>query len=156
MSLNVFLLRITYVSVSLLQKAAEIMVRENKSLRLALSEMEGADMTGAEAAAMERRKSFQQMLWAERHKYYQELSNNPGLGKASLIGQALLAVNKLIEAGEWKDALEGVLKLAKIMGVVGAESQTNVVMNLSQKDIDAVREKLVAGSGVTAAKSVLN
>lgn len=127
---------------NVLQKAAEIMVRENKNLRSALAEVEGAEVTSAEASRVERQKSFQKILWAERHKYYNELAADPGLGKAALIGRSLLAVDKLMAEGSWEKACEAVLKLAKIMGLVGPDQNSNIILNLNQRDLDQLREKL--------------
>lgn len=142
---------------NVLQKAAEIMVRENKNLRQALAEVEGAEITSVEAARIERQKSFQKLLWAERHKFFNELAADPGLSKSALIGRALLTVDKLMADGAWDKAAEAILKLAKIMGLVGADQNTNVVLNLSQRDLDQLREKIAATrNSLDAAKSLPN
>jgi hypothetical protein len=128
---------------TLLQRAAELMVRENKSLFQALQEIpEGADVRPDEAKALERNKGFQKILWTERHKFYKHLADDPNLTKGALIGRMLVALDKLIERGEFEKAVEATLKLAKVMGFVGTEPTTNVLLGLTQADFDKARKEL--------------
>jgi hypothetical protein len=59
-----------------------------------------------------------------------------------------LALKNLAEEGEWKEVLEGAMKLAKVEGWLGTDNSTTVFANLTQKDIDEARkalEKAIAG-----------
>lgn len=119
---------------------ADRMVRDQLSLRAACAEAGIIDLAGVER--LERSKAFQQAKWNARNRYYAEIADTPGLGKQVLVGQALVAINQLVESGEWDKALEGILKLAKIMGIVGSENGPNVFGLLTDKEFREIRKRL--------------
>lgn len=127
------------------QRAAEKMVREEKNLYAVAQELELA-LTSRECDNLSRTKAFQRVLWDERTKYHKELANDPNRNKNSLIGNMLLAAERLMGEGKYDKAAEVLFKLARIEGYVGAESQVTVIGSLSQEDIDKakveVRKKL--------------
>jgi hypothetical protein len=123
------------------QKAAELVVRENMPFRAAAHEA-GAEITTVEAENIFRRKSFQKLLWTERNKYYAEVANEPGRNKTSAVGLMHLLVHKLIEAGEFDKALEGITKLAKLEGWLNPETQINIMGELTGKDLAKLRKDL--------------
>lgn len=122
-------------------KVAEIMVREQKNIQQAAMECD-VDLTSEELRALEKRKAFQQVLWTERHRFFQELASDPNRSKTSLLGQMLFLTQKLIEEGEYDKALEGLMKLAKIEGFVGPEQQVNIFGGLSPKDLEEAKKRL--------------
>jgi hypothetical protein len=124
------------------QRAAEVMVRESKTLAQAVLELEIPDITTREAANIERTKTFQRVLWSERHRFHKELANDPNRNKAAAIGQLQYVIQKLIEENKWDKAAEAILKMAKIEGWVGEQTQVNVFGSLSQDDINKLREEV--------------
>ena len=118
-----------------------MVVRENMPFRAAAHEA-GAQITTVEAENIYRRKSFQKILWAERNKFYAEVANEPGRNKTSAVGLMHLLVHKLIEAGEFDKALEGITKLAKLEGWLNPETQINIMQELTGKDLTRLRKEL--------------
>lgn len=123
------------------EKAAEIMVREEKSLRQAAMELD-LPLTTEECANIERRKTFQKALWAARHKFYKDLSSDPERNKNSVLGQLVFLAQKLIEEREYDKAAEVLFKLAKVEGHVGGENNINIFGNLTPQDIEAERKRI--------------
>ena len=123
------------------QKVAETMVRESKNIRQAATE-HGLELTTEELHGVEKRKAFQQVLWTERHRFWQELANDPERGKLSLVGQMLFLVQKLIDEGSYDKALEGLMKIAKVDGIVGPEQQVNVFGGVTPKDLEEARKQI--------------
>jgi hypothetical protein len=136
-------------------KACDKMVRENKSLAQVLSEY-GAewnvnDVSSREAYNIERRKAFQQQLWAAKNAYYKEIANDPNRDKNVLLGQMTLIVDSLMADGKYKEAAEAILKLAKIAGYVGEGTQVSVFGTLSERDLKDLEEKIgKAGTGTSS------
>lgn len=124
-----------------LSSAIEMMVREGVSLRQAATVL-GVAITTQELDNIERRKSFKQMLWAARHRFWQELGSDPERTKASTIGQLQLLAQKLTDDGEYDKAAEVLFKIAKAEGWVGSESTVNVFAGLSAKEFSELRERL--------------
>jgi hypothetical protein len=135
-------------------KVAERMVREGVSFRVAATE-EGVNLTSIEAENIFRTKAFQKVLWEQRHKYAQEVANDPGATKVSAAGMMLIAIQKLLEEAQWDKAIAGIEKLAKLQGWMGIEGQVNVFAGLSEREYEQVKKKLeqrlelTGGSGVT-------
>jgi len=123
------------------EAAAALMVRHSLSLRQAALE-QGTVLSVEESDLISRRKEFQRVLWSERQKYYKELASDPHRGKSTIIGRIEHAVTKLLDAGEWDKAIEGLIKLAKIEGLLGSDQNINIYGNLSAKDIAEVKKQI--------------
>jgi len=131
---------------------AAVMVRETKTIKQAASEL-GMAFTNEELLALEKRKGFQEVLWAERHRFYKELATDPERGKISIIGQMIFNIQKLQDAGQAEKAIEGLLKMAKVEGYVGADQQVSVFTSVTPKDLEEAKrtivERLKQGGGIT-------
>lgn len=121
--------------------AAARMVRENLSLRDAARES-GVEISLEEAATLSKRQAWQRVMYEARREYYTELGGDPGRTKQTVVGQMVLAAQKLMDEGEWDKAAQVNEKVAKIMGWVGEESEVNVFAGLSQKDLDEVKKSI--------------
>jgi len=117
------------------------MVRHNLSLRQAALDA-GEILTVDEAEKLSRSREFQRVLWAERQKFWKELASDPSRGKATIIGRMEHAIAKLLEAGEWDKAIEGLIKLAKVEGLLGTDASINIWGTASAKDIEEVKKQL--------------
>lgn len=122
-------------------RAAEKMVREEKTLYAVAQELE-LQMTSRECENVARTKTFQKALWQARTTFHKELANDPDRNKNSLVGNMLLAANKLMEEGKYDKAAEVLFKLARIEGYVGSEANVTVIGTLSQADIDKAKEEV--------------
>jgi hypothetical protein len=129
------------------ERVAARMVRENESLRVAAL-AEGLDLTPEEAVAAAKRRAFQKVLWQARLAYYNEVGSDPGRTKQTVLGQMILAAQKLMEADEWEKAALVNEKIARVAGWMGAEAEQNVFVGLSQKDIDEVKKQMGAPEDV--------
>ncbi len=116
------------------------MAREGLSFRRAAERCHQI-LTVEEADRHSHRKGFDTLLWHARHRYAEEIGSNPERTKKALIGQMVLAVQHLMDDGNWDKALEGMLKLAKLEGWVGADQQTNVFAQLSPNEIEDLRSR---------------
>jgi hypothetical protein len=122
------------------EEACDRMVREKKKLAQIATEMQ-MDMTTEEAFALEHNPMFQKALWAARHKFYQELANNPERSKQSAVGQMIFAIQGLMEKGDWDKAVEAILKLAKLEGWIGADSNVNVFTELRGEQFEELKKR---------------
>lgn len=126
-------------------KAAELIVRESKTPWQAFTEV-GAEMLSSEAETIFRSKPFQQILWAERQKFYRELANTPGRDKTSALGLLYYLAQKLIDSGEYDKAAVVIEKLMKAEGQTGTDNQINVFAGLSPKDYAQLTSELERAS----------
>lgn len=126
--------------------AAEIMVRESKSLTQAATDL-GIAVSGPELKKIEKRPSFQRLLWDARNKWNKEVADIPSRTKQSTIGMLQVIAQKLFEEGNFDKAAEVLLKLAKMEGWVGDASTVNVFGSLSAKDIEDLKTKVAKATG---------
>lgn len=124
------------------QKTAEKMVREDKTLYAAAMEL-NIPITSREAENLARTKTFQRLLWQERHKYQKEIALDPERNKQSIVGQMALIAQKLMEEAKYDKAAEVLFKLARIEGHVGPETTVTVLEKFSQAELDAAKEKII-------------
>lgn len=124
-------------------KAAELMVRHAMSVRRA-SEVLGVNLSEQEASNLMRSKMFQKLLWTERNKYHRELADDPTRSKQTAIGVAVLAIQKLAEAGQWKEVVEAVFKLGRLEGWVGSEGNVNIFQNLTAEELEEAKKRVQA------------
>ena len=125
-------------------EAAQNMARTGNSLKQACTELE-VEITNEDATLLLRRASFNRLLWQERHRYFRELAADPNFTQDTVIGKLMNLALKLEDEGEHDKAAEVYLKLSKIRGRVGPESQVSVFGELSQRDLDSIRKKLETG-----------
>lgn len=122
-------------------EAANLMARMGVSLQQAATILKH-EITSDEANVILRRASFNRLLWEARHRYFNELGNDPHFNKNVSIGKLLDLSRKLEEEGEYDKASEVLFKIAKMSGWVGVEGQVNVFADLSQRDLESIRTKL--------------
>jgi hypothetical protein len=122
------------------------MARTGVSLEEAATEL-GQAITSGECRNILRRKSFNRLLWENRHRYFNQLSQDPNFKKDSILGKLIYLAQKLEDEGAYDKAAEAVLKAAKVAGFVGPESTVSVFGELSQADLDAIRRKLEGDLG---------
>lgn len=123
------------------REAAEIMVQENINLRRAAEQL-GQVLLPEEAKSVFRRKAFQAVLQQTKNDYYAKLGRDQNRTKEIIIGRMLDGIERLTEEGQSKDAVLAAFNLAKILGMVGAETEVNVMGTLSQEDIDKLKEEI--------------
>ena len=128
-------------------EAVKVMARTGCSLHQAAME-QGQKVTQEDCALILRRETFNQLLWEARHRYFNELGRDPNFTKDTAIGKLLALAQKLEEEGEHDKSAEVLFKIAKMTGWVGPESQVSVFGELSQRDLDAIRESVKPASKV--------
>lgn len=124
-----------------LLEAVPHMVRTGASLKQVATEL-NIPVTNEECNTIVRRASFINLLWEERHRYFASLASSPNFKKDTLVGKFLFLGQKLEEEGAHDKAAEVLFKAAKAMGWIGPESTVSVFGELSQRDLDAIREKV--------------
>jgi hypothetical protein len=124
-----------------MKDAAEIMVRESKSLAQAITDL-GISLSSVEVKKVERRPSFQRLLWDARNQWNKEIADIPTRTKQSTIGQLQLIAQKLVEEGSYDKAAEVLFKLSKLENWVGETGTVNVFGGLSQRDIDDLKKRI--------------
>jgi hypothetical protein len=130
---------------SWMPEAAELIVRESKSLKEAVTQL-SIPLTTAECENLARRAGFQRLIRQARHRYRAEVASDPGRNKQSTIGLFQILVEKLVEEGELDKAAEVLYKLARVENWVGEGGNINVFAGLTQKDLDEMRAKIKEGS----------
>ncbi len=119
--------------------AAALMARSGCSLKQAAVEL-GQEVTSEECRALFNRPSFQKELWTAKHKFNIDMARDPDFNQDSVVGKMLILATKLEEEGANDKAAEVLLKLCKIKGWTGPENAVNIFGELTQKDLDAIRE----------------
>lgn len=117
------------------------MVRQGLSLRQAASES-GIDLTEKDCATLERRKSFNRLLWQARHQYWAEIARDPERSKESLIGQLCVLAQKLDADGSYDKAANVLFQAAKVEGWTTGDTQVNVFGQLTAKEFSELRERI--------------
>lgn len=137
-----------------MKQIAELMVREGLQFREAVLELHLA-LTPQECDAVKNRAEFQNILRDEKLQYQTGIGDNPLRSKAAALGLMHIAIEKLMEAGEYDKAISGIEKLSKLEGWIGNESTINVFAGLSARDIEAAKERL-NGTGRATKPSLAN
>jgi hypothetical protein len=126
-------------------EAAEVMARNGVSLHEAAGIL-GVTVESDYCDTVLKRKSFNRLLWESRHRYFNQLANDPNFKKDTIIGKLVSLAQKLEDQELYDKAAEALLKAAKVAGFVGPESTVSVFGELSQADLDAIRRKVEEGS----------
>lgn len=121
------------------ERVADRIVRESVSFPQAAA-LEGLALTTDECEKYQKRREFQRVLQAKRNHFYAELGTEPSKNKNVLVGQMIYCINQLIRGGDYKDALDGILKQARVEGFVGGDQEVNVFGGLSAKEFDQLRD----------------
>src|SRR5208283_322454 len=124
-----------------LPEAIGLMVQSGLSLKQAAMELE-QDITSVECENIQRRRSFVKALWEERHRYFAQLAKSPNLSKETAIGKLLVLAQKLEEEGKHDKAADAIFKAGKVAGWIGPESTVSVFGELSQADLEALKESV--------------
>ena len=124
-----------------LLEAVELMVQNGLSLKQASMDL-GQDKTAVECELILRRRSFNKLLWEARHRYFSSVGNSPNFKKETVIGKLLDLATKLEAEGKLDKAANSLFQAAKIAGFVGPESTVSVFGELSQKDLEALRDTI--------------
>lgn len=119
-------------------EVARVMVCEGITFREAVADLR-LPLTPSECDAVRRRAEFEDTLRDAKLKHQSSIGDNPNLNKSAAIGIMQLAIEKLLEEGEYMDAIVGVEKLAKVAGWIGAESTVNVFAGMTARDIEEAR-----------------
>lgn len=122
-------------------EAAELMVRESRSLKEVITIL-GIPLTTEECETIGRRRSFRDLLRAARTRLYNEIGSDPSRSKDALIGQLQIQADALEASGEFDKAAEVLFKLAKVKNYLSEEGTVNVFAGLTAKDFDAIRKRL--------------
>lgn len=132
------------------QRVAEEMVRGQSKLGYAAAKL-GIDLQPNEAEQISSSREFQQVLRRCRNQFYREMVSDPTHGKDATMGKMLAAADGLMASGEYKEAIEGYLKLAKVAGWVTVDTNVNVLGNLTAKDLADIKKGIVDGQRERAA-----
>lgn len=122
-------------------EAAEYMAATGSTLQVAATVL-SKQIPSTEIAAILRRKSFQELLAEARNRFFIKTATSPTWKKDTAIGMLMSDAERLRAEGSYDKASECVFKAAKMAGWVGVEGQVNVFGELSQKDLDKIREDL--------------
>ena len=126
-----------------LVRIAELMIRNGLTLRGAAQALDPPlILTAEEAVSLQNRKSFQNIIWAERHKFYRQLEREPTRDRKAAIGMLWLAAHKLAEGGSWDKVGDAIFKLARIENWIQGEQQVSVFAELKPKEIEALKKRI--------------
>lgn len=137
-------------------KVAKLMIREMKSFATVVDELELPSLQPKEMLRIEKSEGFQAAMRNERHKYANEVANDPRLGKSTAIGMMMLAVERLMLEGEWDKALEGLQKLSKLAGWQGVDNQVNIFADLKGKEIEDLKREIGQRTGTRGTSETVN
>jgi hypothetical protein len=131
--------------------AAEIMVRENKSFKEAVTDL-GIPLNTNDCVIYARRNSFKALLRAATAKFHNEIGTDPSLTKDSVAGQLKILADRLMEKGDDDKSAQVLERLAKVKNWIGEGGNVNIFSGLTQRDIDEMKAKIVTSRDGTSAK----
>lgn len=120
-------------------------MRNNTSLKESALDL-SISLDHDEISRIERRKEFQEILKAEKNKYYAMTANDPSRTKSTVLGMMWINAERLMAEGEHEKASVTLEKLAKVAGWVTADSNINVFADLTARDIEEARAKILKES----------
>lgn len=124
-------------------QAAEIMIKEGKSFKEAVTDL-GIPLTTQECVNMAKRMTFQALLRKVRAQYHIEVGTDPTLSKDKVAGQLQILADRLAEKGEDDKAAQVLERLAKVKNWIGEGGSINIFQGLTQRDIDEMKAELGA------------
>jgi hypothetical protein len=124
------------------QAAVELLVREGKTLPQVVLQLD-LPILLQEAEAHFHTDLFQKLFRLEVAKFARELADDPKLhNKRVVVGKLIRAADALIAKGVEDKAAEILHKICKVEGWDKSSDVTNVFGGLSQKELDAIKQKL--------------
>jgi hypothetical protein len=123
------------------EKAAVAIVRNNYSLFRWANENDKG-LTQRDCENITRTKAWQDVMRAERNKFFKELANDPSRSRNVAVGQLLFAVQRLLEAEQFDKAVAALAQLFKVEGWANDQTSVNIFNDLSAKNLDDLRKKL--------------
>jgi len=102
----------------------------------------GHILTGEEAKRLVVIPEFQRVLNKVRNEFYAELGRSPSRTKSVVLGRLDVCAQRLMEGAQWDKAAEVLLKMSKVEGWVGSDTEVSVFAGLTQKEIDEVRARV--------------
>jgi len=138
------------------RQAARKIVREGKNMLLAIDELRIDGLNAKDVDAIYRSSTFQAILRNERLRFASEYAKDPALSRDAAIGLMLQAIEKLMAESEWDKALEGLAKLAKLTGWIGADNNVTVFADLKQKDYEELKKQIELRKGQSGTSKTVN
>ena len=138
------------------RKAAQKVVREGKNILLVVDELGIDGLTSREVEEIYKSNTFQAILRNERLRYAAEYAKDPALSKDAAVGMMLQAIDKLMAEGEWDKALEGINKLSKLTGWLGADNSVTVFADLKQRDYEELKKQIELRKGTSGTSTTVN
>jgi hypothetical protein len=120
--------------------AAELMARESISLREALTRLR-VSLASDEVAKISRRASFQKLVRNAQNTLYQEIAGDPSYSRRAVIGKMLWMVDRMADSGEFRDAVEGLLKVARVEGWLSDATSVNVFNALTDQQLQELKKR---------------
>lgn len=125
------------------EDVAKFMVRENLGFSQAVQALGIKDIGGGKVEeSIQNQKAFQKVLWRVRNTFYENIGGDISLTKNVVIGSLANCIRKMEEKGDYDKVATAAATLAKIAGWMGNEPTTTVFANLSQADLDMVKQKI--------------
>ena len=118
------------------------MARSGCGLKQATLDIE-REMTIEECQAVERRSEFQEVLREEEDKYRVGIADRPSRSKSVAIGILVDSIEKLHKQGDYDKAAAAIEKLAKLEGWIGNDSNVNIMLGVTAKDIEAQKKRIL-------------
>ena len=126
-----------------MEQAADLMVREGKSLKEAVTDL-GIPLTTQDCVNIAKRASFLALVRKAKSEYHTEVGTDPALTKDKVVGQLQILADRLTDKGEDDKAAQVLERLAKIRNWIGETGSVNIFSGLTQRDIDEMKAKLGA------------
>lgn len=122
---------------------AELMVTEHMSFSAACQALGQAFDTSASERAAQYSEAFQNVLDALSYKIHARTGDNPFLTKGFIKGVLVTAIRRLGEMDQWDKVSIPAKLIVDIEGWSKVPTDAPVVGNLSQKDLDELKAKLL-------------
>lgn len=116
-----------------------------KMVRTGLDPVEAAEeldlnLTPQDLKGIDKSPVFKAHLGFAQVKIYREIGTDPKRDKDYLIGMGISAAEKLMADSQYKDAMDVILKVAKLMGLVGEDTNINLVGGISPSEFQSILE----------------
>jgi len=121
--------------------AIKLMIEERLDLATAASHF-GQFLGPEDAANHQRRSAFKTLHDRLSKEYYENKSSPAQHSKIRLIGEMRDITQRLLEQGKLKEAADVITQTAKMEGMIGPESTTNIFQQLTGENFANIREAL--------------
>lgn len=130
-------------------------MRNNSSLKQAALDL-NIKLDPDEAVRIGRRKDFIEILRVESNKYHAALANDPTRTKSVAIGKLWALAEKLEKDGEYEKAAATIEKACKAEGWIGGEGNVNIFGNVTARDLQEAKERIIKLRGESNKQELLN